>query len=97
MILILLLGLGIGVLLGWLWANAKSKGELANYKVQAEGNQRVAESTISDLRTKQTESRNELETKNQELNGGRDRASKGGNGEHDTAKQKSRPATEAIT
>ena len=34
-----------------------------------EGNQRVAESTISDLRTKQTESRNELETKNQELNG----------------------------
>ena len=69
MILILLLGLGIGVLLGWLWANAKSKAELANYKIQSEGNQRVAESTISDLRTKQAESRNELETKNQELNG----------------------------
>src|ERR1039458_1484582 len=69
MILILLLGLGIGVLLGWLWANAKSKAELANYKIQSEGNQRVAETTISDLRTKQTESRNELEAKNQDLNG----------------------------
>ena len=68
-ILILLLGLGIGVLLGWLWANAKSKADLANYKIQSEGNQRVAEATISDLRANQTESRSGLEAKNQELNG----------------------------
>ena len=69
MILILLLGLAIGAVVGWLLANAKSKAELANYKIQSEGSQRVAETTISDLRTKQTESRHELETKNQELNG----------------------------
>ncbi len=66
-ILILLLGLGIGAAVGWLWANAKSKSELSTYKIQVEGNLRVAETTISDLRTKQTELRSELETKSQEL------------------------------
>jgi DNA recombination protein RmuC len=69
MILILLLGLAIGAVVGWLLANTKSKAELANYKIQSEGNLRVAEATTSDLRTKQTELRSELEAKNQELNG----------------------------
>jgi DNA recombination protein RmuC len=69
MILILLLGLVIGAVVGWALANAKSKAELASYKIQSEGNQRVAETTISDLRTKQTESRNELDAKNHELSG----------------------------
>jgi DNA anti-recombination protein RmuC len=66
-ILILLLGLGIGGVVAWLWENAKSKSELATYKSQAEGNLRVAETTISDLRTKQVESRSERDAKNQEL------------------------------
>ena len=39
-ILILLLGLGIGGVVAWLWANAKTKSELATYKIQAEGNLR---------------------------------------------------------
>jgi len=69
MILILLLGLAIGALVGWLLASAKSRSELTNYKIQAEGNLRVAESTTADLRTKQSESRAELEAKNKELNG----------------------------
>ena len=64
-ILILLVGLGLGALVGWLWANVKSRSELA----RVEGNLRVAEATTSDLRTKQTEARSELEAKNQELNG----------------------------
>jgi len=66
-ILILLLGLGIGGAVAWLWANAKSNSELATYKIQAEGDLRVAETTISDLRAKQIESRSEIDTKNQEL------------------------------
>lgn len=69
MILILLLGLAIGAVVGWLWTRAKANAELANYKIQAEGNLRVAETTISNLRTKQTESRNELDAKNQEARG----------------------------
>ena len=64
-ILILLVGLGLGALVGWLWANVKSKSELA----RVEGNLRVAEAATSDLRTKQAEARSELEAKNQELNG----------------------------
>jgi DNA recombination protein RmuC len=68
-ILILLLGLGIGGVVAWLWANAKSKSELATYKIQAEGDLRVAETTISDLRSKQAESRSELEAKNQDVSG----------------------------
>lgn len=66
-ILILVLGLGLGVVVGWLWANAKSKSELSAYKIQAEGNLRVAETTISDLRSRQAESRSALEAKNQEM------------------------------
>jgi hypothetical protein len=66
-ILILLLGVGIGGVVAWLWANAKSKSELATYKIRAEGDLRVAETTISDLRIKQAESRTELDAKNQEL------------------------------
>jgi Tfp pilus assembly protein FimV len=64
-IVILVLGLSIGALLGWLWANVKSNSEVAG----VEGNLRDAEATTSDLRTKQTEARSELEAKNQELNG----------------------------
>jgi uncharacterized coiled-coil protein SlyX len=67
-ILILLLGLGIGGVVAWLWANAKSKSELATDKIQAEGHLRVAETTISELSTKQAESRSELDAKNQEMN-----------------------------
>src|SRR5208337_1060816 len=55
MFLILLLGLAIGAVIGWLWANAKSKSELSTYKIQSEGNLRVAENTISDLRTRNQE------------------------------------------
>ena len=69
MIVILLLGLSIGGVVAWLWANAKAKSELATYKIQAEGNLRVAETTISDLRTKHTESRRELDAKNQDVSG----------------------------
>jgi Tfp pilus assembly protein FimV len=69
MILILLPGLGIGALVGWLWANAKSKSELATYKIQSEGNPRAGETMISDLHAKQAELRGELEIKNQELSG----------------------------
>jgi DNA recombination protein RmuC len=65
-ILFLVLGIAIGSLLGWLWASAKSKSELANYKIQAEGNLRVAETSLAELRAKQAELRGELETKNRE-------------------------------
>ena len=68
-ILILLLGLAIGGVVAWLWANAKSKSELATYKIQAEGDLRVAGTTISELSTKQAESRSELDAKNQDVSG----------------------------
>lgn len=68
-ILILLIGLGIGALVGWLWSNGKLMSELSIYKIQAEGNLRIAETTVFDLRSKQVESRSELERKNQEVNG----------------------------
>jgi len=68
-ILFLMLGVAFGVVAGWLWASAKSKSVLETYKIQAEGNLRVAESTLSELRTKQSESRSELAAKNQELSG----------------------------
>ncbi|HYL61754.1 MAG TPA: DNA recombination protein RmuC [Candidatus Methylomirabilis sp.] len=51
--LFLLLGLAIGVLLGWLWASAKSK---------------VAETSLADARAQQAEMRGELETKSRDAN-----------------------------
>jgi DNA recombination protein RmuC len=67
MMLFLTLGMSIGALMGWLWATVKLKSGLANYKIQAEGNLRVAEATISDLRAAQTELRAQLEAKNREV------------------------------
>jgi DNA recombination protein RmuC len=68
-ILFLVLGIGVGALVGWLWASATLRSELANYKIPAEGNLRVAETTISALRVKQTELRSDLDAKNQEASG----------------------------
>ncbi len=60
-------GFAIGALVGWLWANFKSRSEFANYKIQAEGNLRVAETTVTNLRAKQMELRSELDSNNQAL------------------------------
>jgi len=65
-ILFLVLGIVIGALVGWLWASTKTKSELANYRIQTEGNLKVAETTMSELRNKQAELRGDLDARNQE-------------------------------
>src|SRR5208282_5203455 len=50
-----LAGILVGVIIGFWVASAKTKVALAAYRLQADGNRRILESTIAELRNRTTE------------------------------------------
>jgi DNA recombination protein RmuC len=67
--LLLIAGTAIGLLIGWLGGTSKVRAELSNYKVQAEGNLRAADSTIVELRSKHAEMKVEWDARLKEIAG----------------------------
>lgn len=65
--LILLAGIAIGALIAWFWATSKSRSEFSDYRIQAEGNLRVAEATATGHLTKQAELRSGWDAATREL------------------------------
>ena len=65
--LILLAGIAIGALIAWFWTTSKSRSEFSDYRVQAEGNLRVAEATATGLLTKHAELRSGWDAATREL------------------------------
>jgi DNA recombination protein RmuC len=64
---ILLIGIATGVVIGWLWSASRTRREFFEFKVQAEGNARVAETTSTELRGKLLDAKADLETRAKEI------------------------------
>ena len=67
LLVIFLLGAAIGSAIAWLVSGSKWRAQLSDYKVQAEGNVKAAESTIQELRTNAAEAKANSDAKHSEI------------------------------
>jgi DNA recombination protein RmuC len=51
-VLLILLGLALGVVIGWLWAAARTRSDLVKLQVDAEGRVKTAEGTLQEVRAR---------------------------------------------
>ena len=68
-ILWLVLGVALGAVIGWLWAVARSRSELAKSQIEAEGRIKSAESTLQEVRAQVGAFEASLESREKELGG----------------------------
>lgn len=65
--IILLIGIAVGVLIGWLLGASKLRKDIFDFRIQAEGNLRAAESTATELRSKLLEMRADFDVRGREM------------------------------
>jgi DNA recombination protein RmuC len=66
-IVILVIGVLLGLATGWLWAAARSKDELSQAKIDAEGRIKTAESTLVEVRTQLSALQSSFQAKEKEI------------------------------